>query len=280
MTLGPPHRFCKILISRLICAKVAAASVTQLPAAELLHRRCTCVPEVRVCAPANLLLLHWFEDLDYAFLIVWDVDALEDLHDARDHPSVTAPTILCRATQHAACGCTADHLAVLPPAYFPDHLVVILAPAQPQRLVNPARQMLSHCTLHMDMQLVADIQGKRTDACNSFAELCQRGVNVCGGQSNWQPLLRARLPHSCGRAQAPTPTAAACSHSPSTPEACGRSHPRRHALYSSNFRHGSVLLCGSAVPSTQQQNCALLHPSTPLRQQSGGTCRLHEPLNG
>ena len=91
MTLGPPHRFCKILISRLICGH---NSQSPLPA-----RRASGREESSALVLTDLLLFDGLEDFDDAFLIIDDVDALKDL-------------------------------AVFASPHFPDHLVIVLIPAQ------------------------------------------------------------------------------------------------------------------------------------------------------
>ncbi len=69
MTLGPPQRFCRILISRLICAhhlfsdQVSSSMQDRTVDAELAH----------------LLLLYWLQDLYDALLVVNGVYALKDL---------------------------------------------------------------------------------------------------------------------------------------------------------------------------------------------------------
>lgn len=69
MTLGPPQRFCKILISLLICAhQVFTAQSSSSMQDKTLDAEL-----------AHLLLFYWLQDFYDALLVVDCVDALKDL---------------------------------------------------------------------------------------------------------------------------------------------------------------------------------------------------------
>lgn len=66
----------------------------------------------------DLLLLHWLQHLDDTWLVVLDVDAFEDLAQETECEYQNA--------RNGGCPWAQTYFRVLPPAHFPNDLVVVL----------------------------------------------------------------------------------------------------------------------------------------------------------